>query len=177
MMDFGLAGLLDRIERDFGLKAAKLLTLLIGIAIVAGCLTLIGNLVEAFFGWLSGITSESTFWAKVYYIGKHAVGVCLLAILGRNLATASLVRSHYKSAQQSILEAESIYKEVNQQLKNSGALADRNMIASEQNQALINKLLALIDEIKAVSPDQFQSDLRQLRSDTIAEMQRKTPLD
>jgi len=43
MMDFGPAGFLDRVESDFGKWWAKALTILIGAAIVSGCITLIGN--------------------------------------------------------------------------------------------------------------------------------------
>ena len=73
MMDFGLAGLLDRVERDFGSRWAKVLTILIGPAIVAGCLTLVGNFISTTAIWLNAITSESTLWAKLMLVAKYAV--------------------------------------------------------------------------------------------------------
>ena len=111
MMDFGLSGLLDRIERDFGAKTAKALTTLIAIAIVAGCLTLIGNLISSFFVWLSGITSESTIWGQVFYVGKYLVGFALLIAVANNFAHMASARAYQAVMQGHAQEASDLVVE------------------------------------------------------------------
>lgn len=110
MMDFGLSGLLDRIERDFGKKWAKSITILIGVAIVAGCLTLVGNLISAFSLWLSGITSESTVWAKLVFVGKYLLGFSLLIILANNLVSLATVRNFNAMAVRHLVDSEDLLR-------------------------------------------------------------------
>jgi len=110
MMDFGLQGLLDRIERDFGNRVAKALTLLVALAIVAGCLTLVGNLISAFSVWISGITSESTLWAKLLYIGKYLIGLGLLVILANNFASLVTVKNLHSMALNNMLSTDDLIK-------------------------------------------------------------------
>ena len=74
MMDFGLAGFLDRIERDFGRFWAKSLAVLVALAIVAGCLTLIGGFYVNVVTWVVQSRSGPD-WAAS--IGTFANGVLL----------------------------------------------------------------------------------------------------
>lgn len=110
MMDFGLSGLLDRIERDFGPRWAKTLTIMITVAIIAGCLTIVGNLISAFSLWMSGITSESTLWAKILYVGKYAAGIALLITVANHLVFVTTAKTQQKILLEQVSEVSDLAK-------------------------------------------------------------------
>lgn len=108
LMDFGFGAILDRIERDFGAKWAKFLTVLSAIGIAAGCFTLVGNLISSAALWLDGVTSGVTLWDKFVLLSKYLLGFGLVIVLGRNLATVATVRGYTQTIQHQVHQSDAL---------------------------------------------------------------------
>jgi hypothetical protein len=154
MMDFGLHGLLDRIERDFGARWAKILTILIAMAIVAGCLTIVGNLISAFSLWMSDITSESTIWSKLFVVLKYAVGLGLIVTVANNLVFAknmknleSLARKYAFDAEEMIKVAKDADQKTNENIALLGAIV-KDLAEATEDKAFAARLNGLHDKIQ-----------------------------
>lgn len=92
MIDFGLAGLLDRIERDFGPRWAKALVAVMGLTIVVVCLSLIGSTISSLYGTLVGAVSQGGWGRMLWYLAQLLVGVLILAFFANNVVTAFEIR-------------------------------------------------------------------------------------
>lgn len=111
MMDFGLQGILDRIERDFGSRWARSLTILIALAICAACFMLIGNFLATLAGWYSSIPPDP--WlGRLWTIVQYAAGLAFVVLLGNNLVTGILTRRMDRLAKATFDEAQAELRRV-----------------------------------------------------------------
>lgn len=155
MMDFGLQGLLDRIERDFGKRWARALTALIGVAIVAGCLTIVGNLISEFSMWLSGITSESTIWGKLFVVGKYVVSISFLILLANSFASVIAIKALTKQAMLVTVEADENSRILTNQM-------DRVDVVQHDINAMLDKIEEIVARLAKVSPPEIAAELNEL---------------
>lgn len=86
VLDFGFSGLLERFEREFGSRVTRAMLALIGLAIVSGCLVVIGNLFFAVSGWLDLNLGNHPWWVSASKIVGMILFVNIVALIAAALS-------------------------------------------------------------------------------------------
>jgi hypothetical protein len=108
MIDFGLSGLLDRIERDFGKRMAKGLTILIGVTIACACLSVIGTVLSTAWMFVLGASEDTTWLGTAYYVVGLLVQLVAVALVPSAFATVIEQRRTNGSVQRALEEGRQI---------------------------------------------------------------------
>lgn len=111
MIDFGIAGLLDRIERDFGRRAAKALTAIIGLTIVSACASVIAPLVYSAWSFAVQATDEYGWASKLLRGVSVFTQLAALVALGAIVANMIDQKRGVKLIKDDVNEAKEITRE------------------------------------------------------------------
>lgn len=119
MIDFGLAGLFERFEKEFGRTITRAILALIGVTIVVVSLGLIAQFLWALYVWTTTtLEGTSMLWLVpkfLGFVGGFAAIVSALMIFSWSFESKAMIRraqSHLQEARESAERSELLFQEL-----------------------------------------------------------------
>ena len=143
VIDFGLSGLLDRIERDFGKRTAKGLTLLIAVAVVSVCLSVTFNMLWTAVGFATGAIVERG-WLQLLISGAVNFATLLVLLGAIGFVPMSLhARRGLKEIDEAYSEQLTILRRMQQREKNLAPMTHTERLIQQDLEAFVPEWRAI----------------------------------